>query len=177
MATINRKALVKDSKPLDRVYSNGQLVYNRNLFFNKNYPNNPKVQTPGVWSKVYDTNSEKSLSEKLIGYKGDVYISFILKNPEVIKTEPFTVQLIAFDSSGNRISQPMVSILKNNVLDNKRVSAKFTLANTAENSVRVEFHIRTLAGSVGQNTIVEFEDFKVELDYLTIYTPAPEDYI
>ena len=31
MATINGKALVKDGKPLDRVYSNGQLVYNRNL--------------------------------------------------------------------------------------------------------------------------------------------------
>lgn len=31
MATINGKALVKDGKPLDRVYSNGQLVYGRNL--------------------------------------------------------------------------------------------------------------------------------------------------
>lgn len=176
MAIINGKALVKDGKPLDRVYSNGQLVYGRNLFYNKNYPNNPKVQTPGVWSKVYDTNSEKSLSERLIGYEGDVYFSFIFKNPEVIQTEPFTVQLIAFDSSGNRISQPMVSIPKNNVLDNKRVSVKFTLVNT-KNSVRVEFHIRTLAGSITQNTIVEFEDFKVELGYPTIYTPAPEDYI
>ena len=113
MATINRKALVKDGNPLDRVYSNGQLVYNRNLFFNKNYPNNPTVTTPGVWSKVYDTNSEKSLSEKLIGYVGDVYFSFIFKNPYVIKTEPFMVQLMAFDSSGSRISQPMVSISKN----------------------------------------------------------------
>ena len=176
MAIINGKALVKDGKPLDRVYSNGQLVYNRNLFSNKNYPNNPKVQTPGIWSKVYDTNSEKSLSEKLIGYVGDVYFSFIFKNPEVIQTEPFTVQLIAFDSSGNRISQPMVSILKKDVLNNKRVSAKFTLVNT-ENSVRVEFHIRTLAGSIAQNTIIEFEDFKVELGYPTIYTPSPKDYI
>ena len=31
MATINGKALVRDGKPLDRVYSNGQLVYSRNL--------------------------------------------------------------------------------------------------------------------------------------------------
>lgn len=31
MPTINGKALVKDGKPLDRVYSNGQLVYVRNL--------------------------------------------------------------------------------------------------------------------------------------------------
>ena len=176
MATINGKALVKDDKPLDRAYSNGQLVYGRNLFYNKNYPNNPKVQTPGVWSKVYDTNSEGSLSKKLIGYKGDVYFSFISKNPEVIQTEPFMTQLIAFDSSGNRISQPMVSISKNDLLDNKRVSVKFTLVNT-KNSVRVEFHIRTLAGSTPQNTIVEFEDFKVELGYPTVYTPAPEDYI
>ena len=176
MAIINGKALVKDGNPLDRVYSNGRLVYNRNLFFNKNYPNNPRVRTPGIWSKVYDTNVEKSLSGKLIGYAGDVYLSFIFKNPEVVQIDPFTVQLIAFDSSGNRISQPMVTISKNSILDNKRVSAKFTLVNT-ENSVRVEFHIRTLAGSVGQNTIVEFEDFKVELDYLTIYTPAPENCI
>ena len=80
MAIINGKALVKDGKPLDRVYSNGQLVYNRNLFSNKNYPNNPKVQTPGIWSKVYDTNSEKSLSERLIGYVGDVCFSFVFKN-------------------------------------------------------------------------------------------------
>ena len=68
----------------------------------------------------------------------------------------------------------MVSILKKDVLNNKRVSTKFTLTNT-QNSVRVEFHIRTLAGSIGQNTIVEFEDFKVEFGYPTIYTPAPED--
>lgn len=31
MAIINSKALVKDGRPLDRVYSNGQLVYGRNL--------------------------------------------------------------------------------------------------------------------------------------------------
>ena len=31
MATINGKALVKDGNPLDRAYSNGQLVYGRNL--------------------------------------------------------------------------------------------------------------------------------------------------
>ena len=176
MAIINGKALVKDGKPLDRVYSNGQLVYNRNLFSNKNYPNNPKVQTPGIWSKVYDTNSEKSLSERLIGYVGDVCFSFVFKNPEVIQTEPFMVQLIAFDSSGNRISQPMIGLSKNDLLDNKRVSFKLKLENT-ENSVRVEWHIRTLAGSIVKNTIVEFEDLKVELGYPTIYTPAPEDYI
>nr|DAV37880.1 MAG TPA: Minor structural protein 4 [Caudoviricetes sp.] len=34
MAIINGKALVKDGKPLDRVYSNGQLVYGRNLLVN-----------------------------------------------------------------------------------------------------------------------------------------------
>lgn len=31
MATINGKALVRDGKPLDRAYSNGVLVYGRNL--------------------------------------------------------------------------------------------------------------------------------------------------
>ncbi|MDG9745579.1 hypothetical protein [Leuconostoc falkenbergense] len=31
MATINGKALVRDGKPLDRAYSNGRLVYGRNL--------------------------------------------------------------------------------------------------------------------------------------------------
>ena len=31
MATINGKALVRDGKRLDRVYSNGQLIYGRNL--------------------------------------------------------------------------------------------------------------------------------------------------
>ena len=147
---------------------------NENLFSNKNYPNNPKLQTVGIWSKIFDTNSEKSLSEKLIGYAGDVYLSFIFKNPEVIQSEPFMVQLMAFDSSGNRISQPMIGFSKNNLLDNKRVSVKFTLVNT-EKSARVEFHIRTLAGSIAQNTIVEFEDFKVELGYPTIYTPSPKD--
>ena len=176
MAIINGKALVKDGKPLDRVYSNGRLVYGRNLFYNKNYPNNPKVQTPGIWSKVYDTNSEKSLSEKLIGYEGAVYFSFIFKNPEVIVNEPFLTQLIAFNSSGNRISQPMLGFSKKDLLDNKRVSAKFNLVNT-KNSVRVEFHIRTVTGSTPQNTIIDFEDFKVELGYPTVYTPAPEDYI
>ncbi|ORI75884.1 hypothetical protein BMS91_08185 [Leuconostoc mesenteroides subsp. cremoris] len=32
MATINGKVLVRDGKPLDRVCSNGRLVYGRNLF-------------------------------------------------------------------------------------------------------------------------------------------------
>lgn len=32
MGTINGKALVRDGKPLDRAYSNGQLVYSRNLY-------------------------------------------------------------------------------------------------------------------------------------------------
>ena len=144
---------------------------NKNLFSNKNYPNNPKVQTPGIWSKVYDTNSEKSLSEILIGYEGYVYFSFIFKNPEVIKTEPFMVQLMAFDSSGNRISQPMVGLAKNELFGDRRVTIPFKLENT-KNSVRVEFHIRTVSGSIPENTIVEFEDFKVELGYPTIYTPS-----
>ena len=34
MATINGKALVRDGKLLERVYSNGQLVYGRNLYQN-----------------------------------------------------------------------------------------------------------------------------------------------
>jgi hypothetical protein len=41
--------------------------------------------------------------------------------------------------------------------------------------VRVEFHIRTLTGNIAKNTIVEFEDFKVEFGYPTIYTPSPKD--
>jgi hypothetical protein len=142
---------------------------NENLFSNKNYPNNPKVQTPGIWSKVYDTNSEKSLSEKLIGYEGYVYFSFIFKNPEVIVAENLVVQLIAIDSSNNRISQPLVGISKNDLLDNRRVTIPFKLENT-KNSARVEWHIRTVSDNIAQNTIIEFEDFKVELGYPTIYT-------
>ena len=37
MATMNGKALVKDGKPLDRAYSNGQLVYGRNLLYGTKY--------------------------------------------------------------------------------------------------------------------------------------------
>ena len=46
MAIINGKALVKDGRPLDRVYSNGQLVYGRNLLYGTR-------DFSGTWTNSY----------------------------------------------------------------------------------------------------------------------------
>ncbi|MDG9745796.1 hypothetical protein, partial [Leuconostoc falkenbergense] len=54
MATINGKALVRDGKPLDRVYSNGVLVYGRNLLLNS------KTLSWGVTSNGYATSTKVS---------------------------------------------------------------------------------------------------------------------
>ena len=57
MAIINGKALVKDGKPLDRVYSNGQLVYGRNLYIST-------TQVQGYVSGVNGTISPQNRQEK-----------------------------------------------------------------------------------------------------------------
>lgn len=54
MATINGKALVKDGKPLDRAYSNGQLVYARNLLLNS------KTLSWGVGNSIATTSTKVS---------------------------------------------------------------------------------------------------------------------
>ena len=50
MAIINGKALVKDGKPLDRVYSNGQLVYSRNYILNSSGMNASNTNRPAMYS-------------------------------------------------------------------------------------------------------------------------------
>ena len=52
MATINGKALVRDGKPLDRVYSNGQLVYGRNLLLGtRDWTDNTRWDQRGTVTK------------------------------------------------------------------------------------------------------------------------------
>lgn len=50
MATINGKALVRDGKPLNRAYSNGVLVYNRNYVLKSNVSTTSHVY--GFYSSV-----------------------------------------------------------------------------------------------------------------------------
>ena len=62
MAIINGKALVKDGNPLDKVYSNGKLVYGRNLLSNSLFTN-PIKTTPDSGNAFYGPQSNVVGSE------------------------------------------------------------------------------------------------------------------
>lgn len=57
MSTINGKALVNDGKPLDRVYSNGQLVYGRNCVKNSSGLNGSSTVRPTLIGATSGANA------------------------------------------------------------------------------------------------------------------------
>lgn len=165
MATINGKALVKDGNPLDRAYSNGQLVYGRNLL---------------KGSIQYTKDSPKTLtSNKTDGLQllTDVYVNNLKAGIYTLnaKTDGVWVNhLSTTDPEKHGVGLYLWST----------TSGRFyPLGNTVPKTITVlnddNYFIRLNTYSDGTTYVTQkFWDFKLEKgSTATPWTQAPEDYI
>lgn len=182
MATINGKALVKDGKPLDRVYSNGQLVYGRNLLLNSKTLSWGIVNNTATTStKVsYDsaTNMWHITSPKGGSTNAGIYFS---QTNNVSNTITAGQQwAFSFDIKGTGVysqfgiewSSPFNKLSGNVPTDWTRVSSTGTAAGTGAKAVIIYFN------SIDVALDVYIKLPKIEIgNVATDWTPAPEDYI
>lgn len=172
MAIINGKALVKDGKPLDRVYSNGQLIYDRNLL-------SGTKDFSGTWenlSAVFNDGVYNGLLVKSQSVKGTGVLKRLIATRDGDYTFSSWVsasagQLPAFFVGKNKVSQSSIG-----------------LSNTAFDWVRVTYTLKgvktgdELTGRIEKTSAL---DGKVSVaghkwefgSTATPWTPAPEDYI
>lgn len=160
MVTINGKALVKDGKPLDRAYSEGMLVYGRNILLGtaNDYVLNPV--TDGSWKENYNYwTTYNSLTPG---------IKYTLSS-EVTLSSGNSISVKVFDSS---IQQ---ELLANNDFLADGTRQHFTFTAPDNGTVLLIY-----AGQTG-NTLgitATFHHIKLEIGNIpTDWTPAPEDYI
>jgi hypothetical protein len=175
MATINGKALVKDGKPLDRVYSNGQLVYSRNLL-------NGTKDFSGTWanSSVWVTDGTyKGLTvKKRTGQWNGIYKTFIAPKDGTytfsayIKSSGNKANIMRYGGVNSTSSQGIIQKLIGNNFDWTRDSV--TLNLKANDSVWARYEI----SDTGTDSILWTAGHKWEQwSIATPWTPAPEDYI
>lgn len=171
MSIINGKALVKDGKPLDRVYSNGHLVYGRNLLdgtkdFSGDWTNSSFWVTDGVY---------KGLTvKKRTGQWNGIYKTFIAH-----KDGKYTFSAYIKSSGGANA----VGVVYINGWDLKAIK----WLNNDFDWKRDEMTVDLKAGDVafgkyeiGESTtdcVFWTAGHKWEKDTITPWTPAPEDYI
>lgn len=172
MATINGKALVKDGNPLDRAYSNGQLVYGRNLLSGtKDFNGTWEFQSSVVNDGFYNNLIVKSQSSSGTG---------ILKRYIVNKDGDYTFSAWVSASAGQI---PGLIVGKNRVQQ-----ANIVLPNTAFDWVRVMYTLKNvksgdeITGRIDKSSAiagkVSVAGHKWEKgSTATPWTPAPEDYI
>lgn len=181
MATINGKALVKDGKPLDRVYSNGQLMYGRNLLEGtQKFAGSQWSQIPSVSegnnenaiiqvSKngvVFYYDKSKLVSENKINTNDDYTLSFIVKNGS-----SSDINVVFLGGATNQNNNVISKVNKNSgLITLVKLFNFWTL--TGSNVIGISVSGLDTAG------IVEFSLVKAERNSLsTPWTPAPEDYI
>lgn len=179
MATINGKALVKDGKPLDRAYSNGQLVYGRNYILNSKH-------TLALQDNTYDT--------------GWVDTSIPISE---LSNKVFTISVqVDYDNvtavtSNNRIGLEIIAHQVNSDGSTKvryfgawkyatvgesfhgRVSTTFDMSGVTLKSIYTPNHwgqgiyIRGITATNVSVSNPKLEEGNISTDW----TPAPEDYI
>ncbi|MFT9083558.1 MAG: hypothetical protein ABF477_07640 [Leuconostoc pseudomesenteroides] len=178
MATINGKALVKDGKPLDRAYSNGQLIYGRNLLLNSSnlgfwYGNNAGKTTITVESFDKTTNMWHFVAPQQSFSNAGIYIA----NTTVKSGDSW---VLSFDIKGTGIWSSIGARLEGSTVNTPVGN------NTASWNRLSSTGIKTKdSGSV----VLYFDltnsplDVYIKLPKLEIgtmptdWTPAPEDYI
>lgn len=198
MAIINGKALVKDGKPLDKVFSNGRQVYGRNLltdtkdFINKGLSgNNQKTSIVAPNSTVLKDGNDtylKFISTADKQYWLDAYLipdwgttpppDFI--NANILPNSKYTFSFWA-KGTGEHTANTNYKwtapsyIVYTFTLTNEWKFYSFTVASSATIPVKnVEFYLRSLA----TGTEINLKYPKVEQGSIATYwTPAPEDYI
>ena len=172
MAIINSKALVSDGKPLNRVYSNGQLVYDRNYILDTG---NPKTQTSNG-NDNQDLRGSVTLYSPIKNWgiaNGDYIISFNWTLKTALSSD--MQARVFFDQSP---WQPQNFTVKAGQLTG-HVDLKFKLNPgilTATYDV-TSLTFRIMSQMASGNTITYSNLFMKSGTIGTTWTPAPEDYI
>lgn len=174
MAIINGKALVKDGKPLDRVYSNGQLVYGRNLL-------NGTKDFSGTWGNsggwVNDGIYKGLTVKKRTGQWYGVYKTFIAPKDGTytfsayIKSSGDNAKVYRYGGINDQDKGELTKYMAND-FDWTRDTVTINLK--ANDSVRLRYEI----SGTGVDSILWNAGHKWESGTIaTPWSPAPEDYI
>ena len=169
MTTINGRALVRDGKPLDRVYSNGLLVYGRNYILDTT---NPKTQTS-------NGDANQDLYDKAIFYKsldqwGRTDIQYKISfdwNLKTVLTNDMLLTLIMNRSPW----QNFKATIPANKLSG-HVDISFSLSSSMIPAKPTSLTFRITSQMALGNTIT-YSNLFMKSGTLGNYTPAPEDYI
>lgn len=175
MATINGKALVKDGKPLDRVYSNGQLVYGRNLLYGTRDFSGTWVNVNG-W--ITDGTYKGLTVKKRTAQWGGVYKTFTAP-----KDADYTFSAYVKGSGSTASIYRQVNInggVNGSVVPNKLIGNTFDW-------LRDSFKVTLKAGdiiyakyeisSTATDSILWTSGHKWGKGSTATWSPAPEDYI
>ena len=171
MATINGKALVKDGKAVDKVFSNGRQVYGRNLLKGTRTPssltgNNIFNQAGmGYWFGNGKNVKNQGLS---VGDTLTFEFDWEVSNPT---SGTFQVQLNG--ANWKKLSQT-ISITS----ENKIGHSKLSFVVDAEFLAGVASGVRCRADYLPTNSVltISYVNF-AKGSAPTPWTPAPEDYI
>ena len=172
MATINGKALVKDGKPLDRVYSNGQLVYGRNLLYGtRNFSGTWTNSSIWVTDGTYKGLTVKKTTGKWNG------INKTFRPP---KDGVYTFSAYV-KSSGSRAATSQYAFLNDVRLSKVLIGNNFdwirdsvTLNLKANDTALIRYEI---TGDETDSILWVAGHKWEERSIATPWTPAPEDYI
>ena len=163
MATINGKALVKDGKPIDRAYSNGQLVYGRNYFLNSS---GSSLTNDSIKGKVFTSNPS-------VAWIGGPQNSLYQRGLDALNGQQVTVSFWAKADKENAKfhSEPLGGAKTfNPKLTTSWDKYSYTIPNLA---TAIVFF---MAVDVGTNYYLS--NLKIESgNTSTDWTSAPEDYI
>lgn len=176
MATINGKALIKDGKPLDRAYSNGKLVYGRNLLngtrdFSGTWENSSAWTTDGTykgltvkkrtrqWNGIYKTFIAPADGT----YTFSAYVKSSGNTANIMRyvavNSPYAGTIVPHKSMGNNFDW---------------LRDSFSVTLKAGDFINSQYTISgTGADSIVWNAGHKFEQGSTA----TPWTPAPEDYI
>lgn len=191
MATINGKTLVKDGKPLDRAYSNGQLVYGRNLILLSTGYNASDSERPHIRGSQPDTSGNINIVYSAdyieLQYTGNgtqewfygLAKAYTNQSSETLQNKQYTLSAEVMGTApavAFRVNDTYSPDTVINDTDWSEIRFTFSLIYTG-------FYIRLNARN-NQSSNSGFENgqtirmrkFKIsEVD--TPWTPAPEDYI
>lgn len=169
MPTINGKALVKDGKPLDRVYSNGKIVYGRNYILDTA---NPKTQTSNGKDNQ-DLFSQALFYSPIKNWgiaKGDYVISFDWTLKTALSSDMNVGVFL------NKPPYQGVSFIIKSGQTSGHVNLKISLWDSSVSSDAFGLTFRIKSEMASGNTIT-YSNLFMKSGTLGNWTPAPEDYI
>lgn len=162
MAIINGKALVKDSKPLNRVYSNGQLVYSRSYLISKT-----SVLGWLMDNSVIGYNSSQGVVYDYIATTANEVWSYTVwaDKQYTVTGEGKYLRYALYDSNKNQITRKPVTLN----MSTDTVKGQIVVDNNS-NVAYIRVSIDWVANGHGH---AKLEKGSIA----TPWTPAPEDYI